>query len=271
MNRPDPSTVGTPRRSSPCWPPWPRPERWSSSPPTTRTANAMRPAVWRCSTAKSSGKSSGKSLERPSARRSRRDPDPSCSPEGQDRCPRTAGALGRGRVLPLRDQHVHGRSDVEPIPGGRRRAGVGRLLGHALQRRRTSGQRPGGPAGSDLADRLVTQFDDSTLGYSVAVNAFDFPYFKDGLSGIYFSEKDWAAHPPDRQFRLTQGRWPATAGEVTLAGHDFTDARGRPHQDTSPRPGPQGGGGRRQSAGGVAPDARGTRHLGADCPGSAGT
>ncbi|HCB07236.1 MAG TPA: hypothetical protein PLZ93_11510 [Nocardioides sp.] len=127
------------------------------------------------------------------------------------------------------------------------------------------------PAGSDLADRLVTQFDDSTLGYSVAVNAFDFPYFKDGLSGIYFSEKDWAAHPPDRQFRLTQGRWPATAGEVTLAGHDFTDARGRPHQDTSPRPGPQGGGGRRQSAGGVAPDARGTRHLGADCPGSAGT
>jgi len=93
------------------------------------------------------------------------------------------------------------------------------------------------PPGSGVSDKLREQFADADHGYSVAINVIDFPYFKDDLNGIYFSENDWVGNPPDHQFRLTEGRWPAAPGLLMRSptSTSATASRARAPQASDPQ------------------------------------
>ncbi|MBW9209709.1 hypothetical protein KV100_08570 [Mumia sp. zg.B21] len=80
-------------------------------------------------------------------------------------------------------------------------------------------------AGTDDGDRLRDAFESQSPRFGMALNVIDFPLFRGGLDGVYYTEKDWDRSPPTRQFSLTNGRWPREAGEVVVAGAGSTGVR----------------------------------------------
>ncbi|WP_167006874.1 hypothetical protein [Mumia sp. ZJ430] len=80
-------------------------------------------------------------------------------------------------------------------------------------------------ASTDDGDRLRGAFESQGSGFTMALNVIDFPLFRWGLDGVYYTEKDWVRSPATRQFSLTNGRWPRDAGDVVLAGAGLTGMR----------------------------------------------
>lgn len=74
------------------------------------------------------------------------------------------------------------------------------------------------PLGTTTGDDLRDEIRRIDSEVETAIGAINFPYYAGGARGIFYREKDWAVSPPDPQYRLVDGRWPADPGEIAIIG-----------------------------------------------------